>query len=159
MKRINIILISLLAIILASCTSQSTPKQAVRAHFNALQSEEFYEAAKICLPTQQVSTTQQAENLRNKYSKFIKYYRILGVQQINDNEAVAVIRIKSPLYDITGDMLETINLTKEGDKWYVGKKPNKDLEELMRAYQGGDYDASEGFPYDYEDEEEVEEVE
>ena len=152
MKRLNIILIPLSTIILASCTSQSTPKQAVRAHFNALQKEEFYEAAKICLPSPQANTTQQAEKLRNKYSKFIKYYRILGVQQINDNEAVAVVRIKSPLYNITGDMLETINLTKEGDKWYVGKKPNKDLEELMRAYQEGDYDTGEGFPINYDEE-------
>ena len=153
MKRIHIILISLLTIVLASCAKQDNPKQAVRTYYNAMQDEEYYEAAKLCLPSH-LSTAQQADQLRSKYTKFVKYYRILGVQQINDTEAVAVVRIKTPLSNVTGDILETVNLTKEGGKWYVGKKPNKDLEELMRAYQEGGYDLEEDFPYEYAEEEE-----
>lgn len=135
MKRINIILISLLTIALASCGKQDNPKQAVRAYYNALQHEEFYEAAQVCLTA---NSTQQADQLRNKYSKFVKYYRILGVQQINDNEAIAVVRIKSPLYAVTGDILDMVDLTKENGKWYIGKKPNPeemDIEEMLRAYR------------------------
>lgn len=135
MKKINIIIIAILVIVMASCASQSTPKNAVRTYYNALQDEEFYEASQLCLSsTNTEQAAQQSEQLRNKYSKFVKRYKILGVEEISDTEAFAVVRIKSPLYEITGDMLEVVYLTKSDDKWYIGRKPT-DLEELLKSYQ------------------------
>ena len=60
MKRINIILISLLTIALASCGKQDNPKQAVRTYYNALQHEEFYEAAQVCLTANPTRSTIRA---------------------------------------------------------------------------------------------------
>jgi hypothetical protein len=122
MKKTTVFFIAIIAALLVGCTSQQDPKGAVRAYFNSLQNEEFYNAAVLCLPTNGLNTDLQAAKLRKQYGKFILRYRILGVEQISEDKAIAVVRYKHVFSEAAGEVMELVDLTNIDGTWYIGKK-------------------------------------
>lgn len=122
MKRLSIIIVAVLAVLLVACSSQKDPKSAVRTYFNAIENEEFYEAACVCLQDGNFNADAKAQELRGRYGKILKHFRILGVEQISETEAVAAVKYKTAFSEATGDEMELVHLTKVGDVWFVGKK-------------------------------------
>ena len=165
MKRISIILIAILAIVMASC-SQGSPKGAVKKYMNALEDEEFYEAAKYCVECVNQDNKMTAANKANKLrTDHIKKYKLLGVEEIDERQAVAAVKVT--YYHQEGETLQNIYLTKVNDKWYVGKASNDQVNQYLKSdkdagsndggssYGGGSYDGgsedTDMGGYDFED--------
>jgi len=123
MKRFNIFIISLLAVILVSCSSQNSPKGVVKAYFKNIQNEEFYEAAKLMYPEgESFSVMDVADALRGSIRKSLKKFSVLGVQEISDKEALVAVRLV-PRDEAAGEELQFVPVALKDGKWYIGKLP------------------------------------
>lgn len=123
MKKVNIIIAILAAFLMVGCSSQKDPQGVVRAYFNAIEDEEFFDAATYCLPTQQMNYDAQANSLRQKYGKVVRAYKIIGLQQLNDSTAVVAVKVRPEASALIGDVIELIDVAKMNGQWYVGKRP------------------------------------
>lgn len=154
MKKVNIIIAILAAVLMMGCTSQKNPKAVVRAYFNAIEDEEFFDAATYCLPTEQINYDAKANTLRQKYGKVVRAYRIIGIEQLNDSTAVVAVKVKPEASALIGDIIELIDVAKMNDQWYIGKRPapidysnfgwsEDDLEQMMQDAEMEEEDGEE----------------
>lgn len=151
MKKVNIIIAVLAAILMMGCTSQKDPKGVVRAYYNAIEDEEFFDAATYCLPTEQINYDAKANTLRQKYGKVVRAYKIIGIEQLNDSTAVVAVKVKPEASALIGDIIELVDVARMDGQWYIGKRPAKidysnfgmseeDFEQMMQeaAMEGED---------------------
>lgn len=112
MKKVNIIIAVLAAILMMGCTSQKDPKGVVRAYYNAIEDEEFFDAATYCLPTEQINYDAKANTLRQKYGKVVRAYKIIGIEQLNDSTAVVAVKVKPEASALIGDIIELVDVAR-----------------------------------------------
>lgn len=131
MRKLHILTVTILAILVTSCSSTKKPDGTVTLYMKALKHQEFYEAAKLQLPDASSDLVSEAGVLRDNLSTNpIKKFSIVGVQKQSEDRAIVAVRI-GWVSATMPDCISMLPVTKNGNEWFIGEPAKPEVNPQM----------------------------